>query len=489
MSKEKNKEFILSKKSVIIGIQVIASEITVFFIYRVGLLPIKYFSIVVGIVVALLVLLGIFVYKTKGKINWFAKILSLILSLFLVIGSGYAMKGGNLLSRVTGASKDTHIISIIVDKDSSYKTLSDLSNVKIAANFQMDKSNMEKGVELFEQKHKYEVNVDEYTSYENMNRDLLDGTIPAIMISESHRGFLKEFNENFDAQTRVIEFVSYEVDTSIKKTNANVSEDTYSIFITGIDTYGPVSSVSRSDVNMIMTVNPKENQILLTSIPRDYHVELGTIGAMDKLTHAGIYGVGESVATLEMLLDIEIDYYLKVNFSSVEQIVDALDGVTVHSDYEFVTVSPPFVGISKGENYLSGEEALSFVRERKSLPNGDNGRVKNQQELIKGMIKKATSPSVIVNFDSIIESVSDSIQFSMSDSDLKSVIRKQLNTNSNWEILQYQLEGYGSSSYNTYSMPGWNLYVMEPDYNTVEVSSRLIKKMETGESVSEDLRN
>ncbi|WZU01183.1 hypothetical protein MGH68_17245 [Erysipelothrix sp. D19-032] len=178
MSKEKNKEFILSRKSVIIGIQVIASVITVFFIYRMGLLPIKYFSTVVGIVVALLVLLGIFVYKTKGKINWFAKIPSLILSLFLVIGSGYAMKGGNLLSRVTGASKDTHIISIIVDKDSSYKTLSDLSGVKIAANFQMDKSNMEKGVELFEQKHKYKVSTDEYTSYENMNRDLLDGTIP-----------------------------------------------------------------------------------------------------------------------------------------------------------------------------------------------------------------------------------------------------------------------------------------------------------------------
>ena len=484
MSKEKNKEFILSKKPVIIGIQMIASIITVFFIYRVGLLPMKYFSIVIGIIVALLILLGIFVYKTKGKMNWFAKILSLVLSLFLVIGSGYAMKGGNLLSSVTGASKDTHVISIIVKKDSSYKTLADLKDLEIGANVQMDRPNVEKGSELFEQKHKYAVNVDEYTSYENMNRDLLDGTIPAIMISESHRGFLKEFNENFDTQTRVIEFVSYEVDTSIKKANANVNEDTYSIFITGIDTYGPVSSVSRSDVNMVMTVNPKENQILLTSIPRDYHVELGTIGAMDKLTHAGIYGVGESVATLEKLLDIEIDYYLKVNFSSVEQIVDALGGVEVYSKNNFVTMTPPNVQIHEGMNQLNGPESLAFVRERYNLPDGDNGRVRNQQELIKGMVNKAISPKILTNFDGIIASVSDSMQLSMSDSDVKTIIRNQLDSGKGWDIQQYQLAGTGSTSATTYSMPGWSLYVMEPDFETVNQASAYIHQMEKGEVIS-----
>lgn len=483
MSKEKNREFILSKKPVIIGIQMIASIITVFFIYRVGLLPMKYFSIVIGIIVALLILLGVFVYKTKGKMNWFAKILSLILSLFLVIGSGYAMKGGNLLSSVTGASKDTHVISIIVKKDSNYKTLADLKDLGIGANVQMDRPNVEKGTELFKQKHKYAVNVDEYASYENMNRDLLNGTIPAIMISESHRGFLKEFNENFDTQTRVIEFVSYEVDTSIKEANANVSEDTYSIFITGIDTYGPVSSVSRSDVNMIMTVNPNENQILLTSIPRDYYVELGTIGAMDKLTHAGIYGVGESITTLEKLLNIEIDYFLKVNFSSVEQIVDALGGVEIYSQNSFTTRTEPYVQINSGMNYLNGSESLAFVRERYNLPDGDNGRVRNQQELIKGMINKAVSPKILTNFDSIIASVSDSMQLSMSDGDVKSIIRNQLDTGKSWEIVQYQLSGFGATSNTTYSMPGWDLYVMNPDFDTVNHASVLIESMEMNKRI------
>ena len=489
MKKNKNKEFILSRNSTIITIQLIVSAVTVFYIYRVGLLPTKYFAIIVGAIAFLFIALTTFVLKTSGKMNWFAKIISLLISLMLVVGSGYAMKGGNLLAKVTGANKDTHVISIIVKKDSNYKTLGDLNDVMIGANVQMDKLNIDKGKDLFLKQYKYSANIDEYTNYERMNTDLMDGTVPALMISESHRGFLKEFNEKFDEQTRVIQFVSYEVDTSIKKANVNVNEDTYSIYLTGIDTYGPVSAVSRSDVNMIMTVNPKKNQILLTSIPRDYHVELGTIGAMDKLTHAGIYGVGESVSTLEKLLNIEIDYYLKVNFSSVEEIVDALGGVEVYSKNSFTTRTAPYVQINQGMNSLNGSESLAFVRERYNLPDGDNGRVRNQQELIKGMINKALTPKILTNFDSIIASVGDSMQLSMSDADFKKIVRNQIDSGQGWEILQYQLAGYGSSSTTTYSMPGWNLYIMEPDYDTVSKSSRMIEKMEMGHSISDDLIN
>ena len=484
MKKRKNKEFFLSRNSTIMMIQVIISAVSIFYIHRFGLLPVKYFLMVSGFILTLLVFMGLLLFKTKGKLNWFSKILSLLLSLVLVIGCGYAMKGGNLLAKVTGANKDTHVISIVVKKDSKYNSLEDLKDVKIGANIQMDKMNIDKGIELFSQKYKYTAKIDEYTNYERMNADIMDGTIPALMISESHRGFLKEFNEKFDEQTRVIQFVSYEVETNLKKSNVDVTKDTYSIYLTGIDTYGPVSSVSRSDVNMIMTVNPKENQILLTSIPRDYHVELGTIGQMDKLTHAGIYGVGESVATLEKLLKIEIDYYLKVNFSSVEQIVDSLGGVEVYSKNSFVTMTPPNVHINEGMNQLDGPESLAFVRERYNLPDGDNGRVRNQQELIKGMINKALSPKILTNFDSIIASVGDSMQLSMSDSDFKLIIRNQLDNGGSWDIQQYQLSGYGSTSTSTYSMPGWNLYVMEPNYETVNQASRFIEQMEKGQLIS-----
>ncbi|WP_166082344.1 LCP family protein [Erysipelothrix anatis] len=484
MKKRKNKEFFLSRNSTIIMIQVIISVASIFYIHRFGLLPNKYFLMVSGFILMLLVFMSLLLFKTKGKLNWFSKIFSLLLSLVLVIGCGYAMKGGNLLAKVTGADKDTHVISIVVKKDSNYSSLEDLKDVKIGANIQMDRVNIDKGSELFSQKFKFSANIDEYTSYERMNEDLMDGTIPALMISESHRGFLNEFNAKFDEQTRVIKFVSYEVDTSIKKANVDVTKDTYSVYLTGIDTYGPVSSVSRSDVNMIMTVNPKANQILLTSIPRDYHVELGTIGAMDKLTHAGIYGVGESVATLEKLLGIKIDYYLKVNFSSVEQIVDSLGGVEVYSKNSFVTMTPPNVQINEGMNQLDGPESLAFVRERYNLPDGDNGRVRNQQELIKGMINKALSPKILTNFDSIIASVGDSMQLSMSDSDFKSIIRNQLDNGGGWDIQQYQLSGYGSTSTSTYSMPGWNLYVMEPNYDTVDQASKFIEQMEKGQLIS-----
>ena len=484
MNKKEKKEFILARKTTVFLVQFIVSLITIFYIHRVGLLPNKYFISAVGLIIVILALMGLFLYKSQGKISWVAKIMSLLLSLALIIGSGYAMKGGNLLSLVTGANKDTHVISIVVRKDSEYKTLDDLKGLMVGANVQMDKKNIEKGNNLFQEKFKYSPQIDEYTNYERMNLDLMDGTVPALMISESHRGFLKEFNEKFDEETRIIQFVSYEQDTSIKRADVDVNKDTYSVYITGIDTYGPVSSVSRSDVNMIMTVNPTANQILLTSIPRDYHVELGTIGAMDKLTHAGIYGVGESVTTLEKLLNIDIDFYLKVNFSSVEEIVDALGGVDVYSQNTFVTRTQPITQINEGMNYLNGPESLAFVRERYNLPDGDNGRVRNQQELIKGMINKALSPKILTNFDSIVGSVAGSMQLSMSDGELKSIIRTQLDTGKGWDIQQYQLRGTGSTSSTTYSMPGWNLYVMEPDKETVDYASSQISKMEKGEAIS-----
>lgn len=476
--------FFLSKNGFIIAIQVIATSITIFLINRLELLPLKFFIITVIIIALILLIISTSIIKSKGKLNFLFKVVSLLVSLGLVMSSGYALRGGDLLNQVTGANIDTHIISIIVKKDSKYNSLDDIRNETLGVNTYIDKSNIEKGVGIYKEELDYEPILEEYTDYSILNGDLMDGKIEGILFSESHRGLMKELNNSFDEDTRVISFVKYDVDNNIKFKNTDVTNDTFSVYVTGIDTYGPVTSVSRSDVNMIVTVNPKTNQILLTSIPRDYHVELGTINEMDKLTHAGIFGVNESISTLEKLMNIEIDFYTKVNFSSVEQIVDAFGGVNVDSKYEFRTVSSPYVSINVGDNYLNGQEALSFVRERKNLPDGDNGRVRNQQELIKGLIKKASSPTILTNFDSVISSVGNSIQVSMSDSELKSLIRYQLNSNPSWDIQQYQLTGYGETSSSTYSMPGWDLYVMTPNYDSVVKGTGYIKEMEKGNIIS-----
>lgn len=483
MAKNNRKEFILFRDKVIILIFLLCSLVTLYAIYKFNAIPTKYLMIIVGVILLLFLIGALITMLTKpGKLKNFGKVYSLILSLLLLLGTRYLVTGNSFLGKLTGANKDTHVISVVVMKDSKYKSIEDVKELPIGANTRLDSKNITKGKKLIDEKYKSNINIVDYEDYTELANDLYDGTQEVILLSEAHRGFIQDEVKDFDEKTRIIGTVAYEEEVDFKNKNADVMKDTFSMFVTGIDTYGPVSSVSRSDVNMIMTVDPKNKQILLTSIPRDYHVELASFGAYDKLTHAGIYGVGESMATLENLFDIDIDYFVKVNFSSVETIIDALGGVDVYSRYAFQS----FAGVyfDEGINHVDGRNGLIFARERYNLPNGDNDRVKNQQALITGILKKAMSPAIITNYTSILNSVSDSFQMSMEESDFKKLIKQQINDMSDWDIQSYAVTGTGSSSTTTYSMPGPALYVMEPNYDTVRQAHDYIEAMERHEVIS-----
>lgn len=482
MAKNNRKEFILFRDKVIILIFLLCSLVTLYAIYKFNAIPTKYLMIIVGVILLLFLIGALITMLTKpGKLKNFGKVYSLILSLLLLLGTRYLVTGNSFLGKLTGANKDTHVISVVVMKDSKYKSIEDVKELPIGANTRLDSKNITKGKKLIDEKYKSDINIVDYEDYTELAKDLYDGTQEVILLSEAHRGFIQDEVKDFDEKTRIIGTVAYEEEVDFKNKNADVMKDTFSMFVTGIDTYGPVSSVSRSDVNMIMTVDPKNKQILLTSIPRDYHVELASFGAYDKLTHAGIYGVGESMATLENLFDIDIDYFVKVNFSSVETIIDALGGVDVYSRYAFQS----FAGVyfDEGINHVDGRNGLIFARERYNLPNGDNDRVKNQQALITGILKKAMSPAIITNYTSILNSVSDSFQMSMEESDFKKLIKQQINDMSDWDIQSYAVTGTGSSSTTTYSMPGPALYVMEPNYDTVRQAHDYIEAMERHEVI------
>lgn len=483
MAKNNRKEFILFRDRVIVLIFLLCSLVTLYAIYKFNAIPTKYLMIIVGVILLLFLIGALITMLTKpGKLKNFGKVYSLILSLLLLLGTRYLVTGNSFLGKLTGANKDTHVISVVVMKDSKYKSIEDVKELPIGANTRLDSKNITKGKKLIDEKYKSDINIVDYEDYTELANDLYDGTLEVILLSEAHRGFIQDEVKDFDEKTRIIGTVAYEEEVDFKNKNADVMKDTFSMFVTGIDTYGPVSSVSRSDVNMIMTVDPKNKQILLTSIPRDYHVELASFGAYDKLTHAGIYGVGESMATLENLFDIDIDYFVKVNFSSVETIIDALGGVDVYSRYAFQS----FAGVyfDEGINHVDGRNGLIFARERYNLPNGDNDRVKNQQALITGILKKAMSPAIITNYTSILNSVSDSFQMSMEESDFKKLIKQQINDMSDWDIQSYAVTGTGSSSTTTYSMPGPALYVMEPNYDTVRQAHDYIEAMERHEVIS-----
>lgn len=229
-----------------------------------------------------------------------------------------------------------------------------------------------------------------------------------------------------------------------------------------------------SDVNMIMSVNPTTKEILLTNIPRDYYVKLHTFGEYDKLTHAGIYGVDESIHTLEDLFDTKINYYVKVNFTSLVDIVDALGGVTVNSKYSFV--SQDGYSYKKGENVLDGKKALSFARERKSFKEGDRVRGENQQLVLTALINKAMSPKIITNYVDILKALKGKFVTNISDDEITKLIKMQLEEGSSWSIKSISVNGSDAMDY-VYSYKKTKLYVMKPDEETVLNAKNNMKKV------------
>lgn len=271
-------------------------------------------------------------------------------------------------------------------------------------------------------------------------------------------------------------------DTSAK--DDAVTDEVYTIFVSGIDTRGGMTASSRSDVNIILTLNATTKQILMISTPRDYFVPLSiSNGVPDKLTHAGIYGVNVCMDTLDMLYDIDINYYFRLNFAGFEQIIDALGGVNVNSDYDFDSGNTTGYHFNKGENHLNGEQALVFARERYAFKEGDRQRGRNQMAVIQGVVDKATQPAFLKNYLSVLDSLDGAFETNVPYDVIASLVRKQLGEGGSWQVLSYSVDGTGDTQ-KPYSMSS-KAYVIIPDQNTVDKARVLMKKVREGFRLSE----
>ena len=259
-----------------------------------------------------------------------------------------------------------------------------------------------------------------------------------------------------------------------------VAEEPFTIYVSGNDSYGEVTTEEgRSDVNILLTVNPNTRQILMTTTPRDYYVELPFgEGCWDKLTHAGNYGIDCSMQTLEALYDVDIDYYLRVNFSGFESIVDALGGVEVYSEYAFGTAGGYY--FEAGYNAVNGAEALAFVRERYAFADGDVQRGRNQMAMIQAIMDKATSPALITGYLRLMDSVADSFVTSMPKGSIADLVKLQLDEGGSWNVVSNSVSGYVTEAY-TYSDDSQLLSVMMPDEASVQYAAELIARCENGE--------
>lgn len=392
-------------------------------------------------------------------------VISLIIILFVsgiyIYVTNYALATISFLGDVFQETKETDEYYLIVRKDSSYAKIEDIKDKNVYFFQVVDdvKSEVTK---------KVRVALVNQENLLDLGNKLIGKNVDVILTSATQYSMLGDEIKNFKESTKILYTIKHEIQTSTKTAETgskySVKSGKFNVYISGIDTSGNISNVSRSDANILMTVNTDTHEALLTSIPRDYYVTLHSYGAKDKLTHSGIYGVNETVKTAEDLLDTDINYYVRVNFTTVIKLVDKLGGIDVYSDYNF---SRNGYNFKKGYNHINGDAALVFSRERYSFASGDNQRVKNQQHVIEAIMKKVlNSTTLLTKYTDILDSLKGSFQTNIAQDDISSLVKDQINNMSSWTIKSNSLTGTGASS-STYSMGSTKLYVMVPNSTSV----------------------
>ena len=435
----------------------IVSALVLVLVYFINVLPLEYFIILV-ILVLITDLFAIMLLLSKGKArNAIGIIVTIILLIVMILGITYELNTLDFLKQFGFNSYKTEKYNVIVLQDSEYESLDDLNDLSIA-HLDLD---THQGLNDAVTKIKNEI---DFTS--TIGEDISDLTNilttdeePAIILEDAQLSIVEEESPEVYNELRIIYSVEVEIEIAEIGEAVDVTKDSFNILISGIDTYGSITKVSRSDVNILVTVNPSTHNILLTSIPRDYYVLIPEFNEYDKLTHAGIYGIETSVSTIENLLDTKINYYVKVNFTSVIDIVDAIGGITVDSSYDFTTQDG--YHFTKGTNELDGEEALSFARERKSFADGDRVRGENQELILTAIINKAMSASIITDYVALLNALSDKFVTNITDEEITDFIKKQISEMPSWTIDSISLDGTDAYDY-TYSYQKQKLYVMKP---------------------------
>ena len=264
-----------------------------------------------------------------------------------------------------------------------------------------------------------------------------------------------------------------------------ITKEPFVVYLSGVDNRGDLTEKARSDVNILAVVNPTTKQAALINTPRDYYVDLAGTDSKDKLTHAGLYGVETSMATLGNLYGVDVEHYLRINFAGFINIIDAIGGVDVYSDQAFTSVGSPGyydpTTFAEGWNHLDGKSALAFARERHAFKTGDIQRGINQMKVIDAMAEKLKSPALLMSFSKLMDAMSDCFVTSLSQEQISALVRMQLGDLSSWDIQSYSVTGTGGKSSKCYSAKGQSLYVMKPDENSVNEAKALIAAVLGGE--------
>lgn len=463
----------------------LATAIFTYSIARANFLPV--IGVIMCAVAFILVELGILAFSldSRKKLRTTAMaILSIIIILIQILGSYYLLVGFSALEKITNVETEKSEVGVYVRVDDPAKSLEDAKKYTFGILEVQDRDVTDAALSKIANILGKAVKTKEYGSIEELMNALLETKeVYAIILNKSFLELFEELEGHENDAEKIREIHSIIVESEKVMASApKADQSVFSVYISGIDCYGSIKRRSRSDVNIIATVNTETAQILLLSTPRDYYVPLSiSNGAPDKLTHAGIYGIDVSRDTLAELYGTDIDYYFRVNFDGFKDIIDALDGISVYSEYEFKDLDHSF---KKGVNQVNGEQALAFARSRYAFASGDNQRGKNQMAVVKGVIEKAIGPAIIMNYKEILNGLTGSFDTNMPYDTVTELIKNQIINRTKWNIVSYSVKGTGASM-KPYSL-STNAYVMIPDEETVDHAKELINKVKNGEILKDE---
>ncbi len=487
---EKVKKVIKIVGYIACAIQFLFSILATIYIIRLKLVPTSY---IVMVDILLIVLLALFVFMQKWPIpGIIATFLSVIVSTILVIGCFYIKFTYNKIQDMSGVDTKVDNVNVYVRVDDPAQEITDTNGYVFGILSTLDRTNTENIKKDIESILGHQINTIEFDTVQDLVLGLYYNQTQAIILNNAYMSFVTgtEGFEDTESKIRSIYNKNYESKITEEEANEDYLKSegrVFTILLNGVDTRGSTITNSNSDTNILMTVNMDTHQILMISTPRDYYVPLSISGgAKDKLTHSGAYGVDVTMDTLEMLYGVNVEDYVRINFDGFIDVIDALGGITVYSDYDFEGFDNDVVNMTyqfhQGYNEVNGKQALLFARERHAFAEGDRQRGKNQMAVIEGMLDKALSPQILKNYTTIWNEVSDCVVTSMEYDEIADFVKTQLESGASWDIQKYSVTGFDLMT-TAYSTGSAQVYVMDPDMETVNQAKEYLRQIYAGERV------
>lgn len=460
--------------SAISSMMLIILSVSLFYsIYKINILSLV-MLIILGIVLLIIdsTLILLITNKKRNKyIRYIFTFISIIFIFLYSLGISYSILTARFVNNITKDKSEYQSYYVMASKTSS-KKIKDLNSTRVgflSNNNMLDevKSELSKSADISFSAIDYDNDVKLIEGYNN--KEIEGFVLSKNYVEEIKESGLKTLND----YKKIYEFkIKLKKETPKSEVKDNES---FILYISGSDSREGLSTTARSDVNILATVNPKNHKILLVNIPRDYYVTLSGTSSKDKLTHAGIYGIDKSKNTINDLLNININYHVKVGFDTVIKSVDELGGIDIYSDKEFIAYTNRNCKFIEGTQHVNGECALAFSRERYAYESGDRHRGENQEQVLSKMLEKVMSPNILIKYSELLKSLDGSFETDMSYNQITSFVKNELSDLKKYEVETYNLDGTGSSE-STYSMGSQKLYVMIPDENTVNTAREKIQE-------------